>query len=136
MITGVNHIGIAAPDLEEIRKIYGSILEGIESHEETVEEQKAKILSFDVGGVHLEFLEPTSPDSPIAKFLEKKGPGIHHLALTTDNIEADLSAVREKNLKLIDENPRAGMNNSKIAFLHPKSTGSVLLELCENGRKP
>ncbi len=131
MINGVNHIGIATSSIEGIKDLYKSILEGCETHEETVAEQKSKILSFQVGGTHIEFLEPTEPDSPIAKFIEKRGAGVHHIALATDNIEHDMQRLKDKGFRFIDETPRTGMNNTRIAFLHPKSTGSILLELCQ-----
>jgi len=131
MITSVNHIGIAVENLEEIKKLYDEVLKDCKIHEETIEEQKSKVLSYAVGETHIEFLEPTSADSPIAKFIEKKGQGIHHIAFTTDNIESDMENLKEKNFRFIDEIPRKGMNNTKIAFLHPKSTGSVLVELCQ-----
>lgn len=131
MITGVNHIGIAVANLEDVKKVYNEVLRDSETHEEVVEEQKSKILSYAVGETHIEFLEPTAVDSPISKFIEKKGQGIHHIAFTTDDIESDMKNLKDKNFKFIDETPRAGMNNTKIAFLHPKSTSSVLVELCQ-----
>ena len=134
MIFGVNHIGIAVENLSDIKNIYTDLLPDAHNHEETVAEQKAKTLSFAVGDTHIEFLEPTSAESPIAKFLEKKGQGVHHIALSTDNIAQDLERLKQKGFRLIDETPRNGINDSKIAFIHPKSTGSVLIELCQNAK--
>ena len=131
MITGVNHIGIAVENLEDVKKVYNEVLKNSKIHEETIEEQKSKVLSYIVGETHIEFLEPTSADSPIAKFIEKKGQGIHHIAFTTDDINNDMQNLKDKNFRFIDEIPRNGMNNTKIAFLHPKSTSSVLVELCQ-----
>ncbi len=131
MIKKVDHIGIAASSLDEIKNVYGKILSDIQGHEYEVESQKSKILSFDLGGVHLEFLEPSSPDSPIAKFIDKKGPGLHHVALETDDITSELEKLKKDGLKLIDNEPRIGMNGAKIAFVHPKSSGGVLLEVVE-----
>lgn len=131
MIKKINHIGIAVSNLNEIKKIYGTIMPEAETGEYTVESQKSNILAFDVGGVHLEFLEPTSEDSPIAGFINKKGQGLHHVALETDDVKADLDRLVEEGFRAIDKEPRTGMNGTKIAFLHPKSTGSVLIELCQ-----
>ena len=86
---------------------------------------------FPVGESEVELLESTAPDGPIAKFLEKKGPGIHHVAFRVDNVEAALAELKEKGIKLIDEKPRMGAGGAKIAFLHPKATNGILVELCE-----
>jgi methylmalonyl-CoA/ethylmalonyl-CoA epimerase len=131
MIQKVSHIGIAVPNLEEAIKAYellGLKVEGIE----TVESQKVRVAFLPVGKeVRIELLEPTSEDSPIARFIEKKGPGIHHLALATDDIEAELKRAAEKQLKLIDNTPRQGAHHASIGFLHPKAMNGVLLELCQ-----
>ncbi len=131
MISKINHIGIAVSDLDEIREIYGKIMPEAEVSECEVASQKSRMLCYDVGGVHMEFLKPTSDDSPIAGFLAKRGQGIHHIALETDDVKADLDRLVGEGFRAIDKEPREGMNGTKIAFLHPKSTGSVLIELCE-----
>ncbi len=131
MIKGINHLGIATRNLNEISELYTTILPDASCHHGEVAGQGVRVSCFQVGESDIEFLEPTGPDSPISKFLDKSGTGIHHIALTTDNIEEELKRFREKGFRLIDENPRIGMGGKKIAFLHPKSTGGILLELCE-----
>lgn len=131
MIEKVSHIGIAVKNLDEALETWtklGLEVEGIE----TVESQKVRVAFLPVGKeVRIELLEPTSEDSPIAKFIEKKGAGIHHLALATDNVENELKVLEEKELRLIDKTPREGAHNASIAFLHPKALAGVLLEVCQ-----
>lgn len=131
MVNKLDHIGIAVKDLEESVKFYEEVLglklQGIE----TVEEQKVKVAFLPLGDTELELLEATSPDSPIAKFIESKGQGVQHLAFRVDNIEKVLGEMKEKGIRLIDEKPRYGAGGARIAFLHPKSTNGVLVELCE-----
>ena len=127
----LDHIGIAVKDLNESLKFYrdtlGLELEGIE----IVKDQKVKTAFLPVGDTHIELLEPTEPESAVGKFLEKRGEGIHHIAIKVENIESYLSNLEEKEVRLIDKEPKIGANNKKIAFIHPKSTSGVLLELCE-----
>ncbi|MGE5357710.1 MAG: methylmalonyl-CoA epimerase [Bacteroidales bacterium] len=131
----LNHIGIAVRSIAEQQAFYQSVLgarfEGIEE----VPSQKVKVGFFLLGApgheVRLELLEPTSPDSPVAAFMEKRGEGIHHLAYTVDDLPRRLAALREQGLRLIDETPREGAHHTRIAFLHPKSSHGVLTELCE-----
>jgi methylmalonyl-CoA/ethylmalonyl-CoA epimerase len=131
MIDRVDHIGIAVSNLDEAVKLYKDVL-GLELHgTEVVEEQKVKVAFFPVGDTEIELLESTSPDGPIARFIEAKGQGIQHIAFRVDDIEAALAEMREKGMRLIDEKPRYGAGGAKIAFLHPKSTNGVLIELCE-----
>lgn len=131
MVNKLDHIGIAVKDLEESVKFYEEILglklQGIE----TVEEQKVKVAFLPLGDTEIELLEATSPDSPIAKFIESKGQGVQHLAYRVDNIEEALEEMKRKGIRLIDEIPRYGAGGARIAFLHPKSTNGVLVELCE-----
>lgn len=131
MIKKVSHIGIAVKNLDEALltwKKLGLQVEGIE----TVESQKVRVAFLPVGSeVRLELLEPISDDSPIARFIEKKGEGIHHLALATDSIENELQKAADNELRLIDQTPRAGAHHASIGFLHPKAMKGVLLELCE-----
>ena len=131
MIKKVDHIGIATSNLEEIRELYKHILPDVEPSEHVVESQKSKMLCYDVAGVHLEFLEPTSDASPIAKFLAKGRKGMHHICFETDDIKADIEKMASEGCKLIDKEPREGMNNTKVAFIHPASCGAVLTELCQ-----
>ncbi len=132
MITNIDHLGIAVNNLKESIKYYEKAL-GLHCHgQEVVESQKVKTAFFEVGDVHIELLEPTSPDSPIAKFLEKNGEGIHHVAFATDEIEGQLKQASEAGVRLIHEVPIDGAANKLVAFLHPKSTHGVLTEFCQS----
>jgi len=133
MITNINHIGIAVSSLDEQIPFYRDVL-GLEfAGMEEVPDQKVKVAMFKAGDAKIELLEPTSEDSPIAKFIEKKGSGIHHIAFQTDNIEKELGGFKEKELLMIDPKPRSGAHGTKIAFIHPKSSGRVLTEICQPG---
>ncbi|MGJ7921279.1 methylmalonyl-CoA epimerase [Neobacillus sp. LXY-4] len=131
MVKKVDHIGIAVKSLEDHVSFYtetlGLHLEGIEE----VPSQRVKVAFIHVGETKLELLEPTSDDSPIAKFIEKRGEGIHHIALGVESIEARIADMNEKGIKMIDNAPRPGAHGTKVAFMHPKSTGGVLYEFCE-----
>ncbi len=130
MVLKIDHIGIAVNSIEEAVKLYTEVL-GLEvSRMETVEEQKVRTAIIPVGGSKIELLESTSPKGTIAKFIEKRGEGIHHLALGVSNIEDALETLKAKGIPLIDEKPRKGIENTRIAFLHPKGT-KILLELVE-----
>lgn len=130
MIKKIDHIGIAVSSLEEAIPFYEKALGLKCEHIEEVAAQKVRTAFFAVGEVHLELLEPMSPDSPVGKFLEKNGPGVHHVALGTDDVEGQLNQAREAGCRLINESPVDGAGGKKIAFLHPKSTFGVLTELC------
>ena len=131
MVLKVDHIGIAVSNLEESLKLYTDVL-GLKLHgTETVAEQKVKVAFLPLGDTEIELLESTEPDGPIAKFIETKGQGIQHIALKVDDVEKALVELKEKGMRLIDEKPRYGAGGAKIAFLHPKSTNGVLLELCQ-----
>ncbi|WP_378953104.1 methylmalonyl-CoA epimerase [Pelosinus sp. sgz500959] len=127
----VDHIGIAVKDLEQAKKFYTEVLGMTVMGEETVEQQKVKVCFIPCGDSEVELLESTSPDGPIAKFIEKNGEGIQHLALRVDNIEAAIADLKEKGVRMIDETPRYGAGGAQIAFVHPKATGGILLELSE-----
>ncbi|MCL2407293.1 MAG: methylmalonyl-CoA epimerase [Defluviitaleaceae bacterium] len=132
-ITKVDHIGIAVTNLDDTIKFYEETL-GIACHGvETVDEQKVKVAFFPVGDTEMEFLESTSEDGPIAKFIEnnKGRGGIQHIALRVPNIVKAIAEMKAKGVTMIDETPRYGAGGAKIAFCHPKSTGGILLELCE-----
>ncbi|MBI3259393.1 MAG: methylmalonyl-CoA epimerase [Ignavibacteriae bacterium] len=130
-MTSLNHIGIAVRDIEVSKTLYKKIF-GIETfHTETVEEQMVQIASFNIGGILIELTAPTSPDSPISKFLDKRGEGIHHIAFKSDNVQKELSRLSEEGIQLINSEPKDGAHEMLIAFLHPKSTGGVLMELCQ-----
>ena len=131
MVTKVDHIGIAVSNLEETLKLYTEVL-GLElSGVEVVEDQKVKVAFLPVGDTEIELLESTQPDGPIAKFIAKKGEGIQHIAFRVESIKDALDEMRQKGIRLIDEEPRYGAGGAQIAFLHPKSTHGVLVELCE-----
>ena len=127
----IDHIGIAVNDLDAAVELYGGSFEMAEQHRETVEEQGVEAILLEVGEGHIELIKPLGPDTGVAKFIERKGEGMHHVAYQVDDIDAALQAVRDAGLRLIDEEPRTGIRNSRVAFLHPKSTGGVLTELVE-----
>lgn len=127
----VDHIGIAVKDLAEAKKFYTEILGVKAMGEEVVEQQKVKVCFMPCGDSELELLESTSPDGPIAKFIEKNGQGIQHVALRVDNIENTLADLEAKGVRLIDKTPRYGAGGASIAFVHPKATGGILLELSQ-----
>ncbi|MDO5095200.1 MAG: methylmalonyl-CoA epimerase [Peptostreptococcaceae bacterium] len=132
-VSRVDHIGIAVNNLDETIKFYEDVL-GIKCQgTEVVEEQKVKVAFFPLGDTELEFLESTSPDGPIARYIEKNGgrAGIQHVAIRVDNIENAIAEMKEKGYQMIDESPRYGAGGARIAFVHPKSTGGILLELSE-----
>ena len=127
----IDHLGIAVNSIDEGKNFFSDIL-GLEFEgTETVAEQKVTTAFFPVGDSEVELLESTAPDGPVAKYIEKKGEGIQHIAFRVENIEEALSELKEKGIRLIDETPRKGAGGAKIAFLHPKSTHGVLVELCE-----
>lgn len=127
----VDHIGVAVKNLDETLKFYQDIL-GLELQgTEVVEEQKVKVAFLPVGDTEVELLESTELDGPIAKFIEKKGEGIQHVAFRVPNIEEAIAELKEKGVRMIDEKPRYGAGGAKIAFCHPKSTNGVLVELSE-----
>lgn len=130
MIQKIDHLGIAVRSLDESVAYYESVL-GLKCEgREEVESQKVKTAFFSVGGTHIELLEPTADDSPIAKFLETKGEGIHHIAFGTDDIEGQLGQAAGAGARLIHEKPFEGAADKLVAFLHPKSTHGVLTEFC------
>ncbi len=130
MLQKIDHLGIAVKSIDETRKFYEKVLGLPCEGEEIVESQKVKTAFFAVGEVHIELLEPTSEESPIAKFLEKNGEGIHHVAYKTDDIEGQIKQAKEGNCRLIHETPIEGAGGKLVAFLHPKSSHGVLTEFC------
>ncbi len=131
MFARIDHIGVAVDDLDAAIALYESGFEMKLVHRETVTEQGVEAVLLDVGENHVELLAPLGEDTPVGKFLAKKGPGLHHVAYQVADIDAALEAVRAAGLRLIDEQPRTGIRNSRVAFLHPAATGSVLTELVE-----
>lgn len=132
MLKKIDHIGIAVQNLEEIKKTLSDAFELVPEFEEEVIDQKVKVIGFIIGESTIEYLEPTSSDSPISKFLEKKGSSIHHIAYEVENLNSTLQKLQSKGFKLIDSIPRKGAEEKKIAFVHPKSTNGILIELCES----
>lgn len=127
----INHLGIATKGIDEALKFWGDAL-GLENvHTEVVEDQKVRVAMLPIGESRVELLEPTSEDSPISKFLEKRGGGIHHIAVEVDDIVASLAKMKEQGMRLIDEVPRLGAEGCLVAFVHPAASGGVLLELVQ-----
>ncbi len=131
MISQLDHVAIAVPKLEDAVPFYRDVLGLPLRSIEEVTDQKVRVACFALGEVRLELLEPTSPDSPISKFLETRGTGLHHIAFRTPEIQAELDRLKGDGVRLIDEKPRLGAEGMQIAFLHPKSTQGVLLELTQ-----
>jgi len=132
MITKINHIGIAVNSIDDAVKLYTDVL-GLKVQDiEVVEDQKVKTAIIPVGESKIELIESTDPEGTIAKFIESRGEGMHHLAFEVSDIEDALGTVANKGLALIDEKPRSGVENTRIAFLHPRGTGRVLMELVES----
>ena len=127
----IEHIGIAVRDMDAADKMYESLLGKAAYKTEKVEREGVTTRFFQIGESKIELLEATREDSPIAKFIEKKGEGIHHIAYDVEDIQAEIKRLQQEGFELIHESPKDGADNKKIAFLHPKSTGGVLVELCQ-----
>jgi methylmalonyl-CoA epimerase len=127
----IDHIGVAVEDLDDAVALYSERFEMPVQHRETVEEQGVEAVLLGVGESHVELLRPLGPETAVGRFLERSGPGLHHVAYATADIESALEQARAEGLRLIDERPRTGIRGSRVAFLHPKSTGGVLTELVE-----
>lgn len=130
MITQLDHIGIAVKDLDAAMDLYTKIFNVGSFHRERVEDQGVEIASFELNGVRIELTAPTNDETPIGKFITKRGEGIHHVAFRSDAIGDDLATMSENGINLINATPQPGAHDMLIAFLHPKSTGGVLMELC------
>ncbi len=131
MYKNLSHIGIAVSNLSKSLEIFQNLFDAEPSKMEHVEEQKVNLSFFEVGGMHIELLEASAPDSPISKFIEKRGEGIHHLSFYVDDIEFELIRLKNKGVHLIDEKARIGAGGNLIAFIHPRSTNGVLIELTQ-----
>lgn len=131
-IKRIDHLGIAVKNLDESLKFYENTLGLKVKRTEVVEDQKVRVAFIQVGETNFEVMESTSPEGTVAKFIAKNGEGIHHLALNVDSIDNALKDMKEKNVRLIDQEPRLGAGGARIAFVHPKETYGVLLELCEH----
>ncbi len=125
----LSHIGIAVANLKEAVEVFSTVLDKEPECFEEIADQKIKTAIYATGESRVELLEGTSPDSPISKFIEKRGPGIHHMAVQVDDIDKELARLKEAGVRLIDETPRLGAEGAQIAFIHPKSTAGILIEL-------
>jgi len=131
MLKKINHIAIAVNNIEEATKFYQEVMGLTLSGVEVVTAQKTKVGFFKIGESNIELVQPAKPDSPLVKFLETKGQGIHHICFEVEVVEAEVKAYLEKGATLIDQKPRPGAHNTKVAFVHPKSSSDVLIEICE-----
>ena len=127
----IDHIGVATDDLDASLALYEGSFQMPLAHRETVEEQGVEAVLLDVGDCHVELLRPLGPETPVGKFLERKGPGLHHVAYRVDDIDATLAGLRDAGVELIDAEARTGIRQSRVAFLHPRATGGVLTEIVE-----
>jgi len=131
-VTKIDHIGIAVESLEEATPFYRDVLGLAFLGIEEVPSQKVRVAMFAVGDSRIELLEPTSPDSPVAAALEKRGPGIHHIAYAVDDVRAAVAGMADRGVRMIDREPRPGACGTRIAFVHPAESGKVLTELCQH----
>jgi len=131
MLSTIDHIGIAVEDIDSAVSMYRDALKLELVHRETITEQGVEAVLFDVGDGHVELLRPLGPETAVGKFLSRRGPGIHHIAYRVDDVEAAIGELAAAGLRLIDERPRRGIRNSRVAFLHPASTGGVLTEIVQ-----
>jgi len=132
----ISHLGIAVRDLKNAEELFEKLLGDGNIHHEEVADQKVRIASFEVGDARIELTEPSASDSPISKFLEKRGEGIHHMAIEVEDVNAELARLKQLGFELIDHKARRGSHGMMIAFLHPKSTNGVLIELCQKDERP
>jgi methylmalonyl-CoA epimerase len=131
VLTRVDHVGVAVEDLDRALQTYEADLALTLVHRETVAEQGVEAVLLDVGESHVELLAPLGPDTPVGRFLARQGPGLHHVAYRTADIEAELERLKGAGLRLLDRSPRTGIRGSRVAFLHPRSTGGVLTEIVQ-----
>jgi len=131
MLERIDHVGVAVSDLDAAAAVYTDTLGMSLAHRERVEEQGVEAMLLDVGEGHVELLQPLGEDSVVGKFIERRGEGLHHVAYAVDDIDAELARLKDAGVALIDDAPRRGIRNSRVAFVHPKETGSVLTELVE-----
>jgi methylmalonyl-CoA epimerase len=135
MFARIDHIGVAVEDLDAAIALYEGSYEMTLVHRETVTEQGVEAVLLDVGENHVELLRPLSADTPVGKFLAKRGPGLHHVAYQTDDVERTLAELKQAGTRLIDETPRVGIRGSRVAFLHPASSGGVLTEIVQPSKE-
>jgi methylmalonyl-CoA/ethylmalonyl-CoA epimerase len=132
MLGAIDHVGVAVSDMETAIALYRDALGMSVAHRETIADQGVEAVLLEVGDAHIELLAPLGADTPVGRFLERRGPGLHHVAYRVESIEEALSRLVASGLRLIDERPRAGIRGSRVAFLHPSSTGGVLTEIVEH----
>ena len=135
MLKKINHIAIAVNNIEEAAKFYQNVMGLNLSGIEVVKAQKTRVGFFKIGESNIELVQPSETDSPVAKYLESKGQGIHHICFEVDDVEAEVKALLEKGAAMVDQKPRPGAHDTKVAFVHPKSSNGVLIELCEISKK-
>ncbi len=131
MFDRIDHVGVAVDDLDDAISLYEKTFQMHLAHRETVESQGVEAVLLDVGDGHVELLRPLAPDTAVGKFIEKRGPGLHHVAYAVGDIDATLASLSEAGVELIDSEARVGIRGSRVAFVHPRSTGSVLTEIVE-----
>jgi methylmalonyl-CoA/ethylmalonyl-CoA epimerase len=132
MLGAIDHVGVAVSDMEAAIALYRDALGMSVAHRETIADQGVEAVLLDVGDAHVELLAPLGSDTPVGRFLERRGPGLHHVAYRVESIEETLSRLVASGLRMIDERPRAGIRGSRVAFVHPSSTGGVLTEIVEH----
>ena len=135
MLNRIDHVGVAVDDLDAALNLYERVLGMPVVHRETVTEQGVEAVLLDVGDGHVELLKPLGEDTPVGKFLARKGPGLHHVAYAVTDIEATLAELEEQGVELIDRSPRMGIRDSRVAFLHPRSTDGVLTEIVQPAKE-
>lgn len=131
MLKQIDHIGIAVEDLKAVSETLRAAFDLEPAFSDDIGDQLVKVLGYHLGDSTIEYLQATSPESPVARYIAKKGPGIHHIAYRVENLSATLQRLKNKGFTLIDEQPRVGVEGKRIAFIHPKSTNGILIELCE-----
>ncbi len=131
MFARIDHIGVAVESIDEALKLYEGSYAMTLVHREVVHEQGVEAVLLDIGENHVELLQPLGPDTPVGKYLAKRGPGIHHVAYQVSDIDSELARLAEAGVELIDKTPRTGIRGSRVAFCHPRSTGGVLTEIVE-----
>ncbi len=131
VLNRIDHVGLAVEDLDSSLALYRELFELDVAHREVVEEQGVEAVLLDVGENHVELLAPLGPETPVGKFISNRGPGLHHVAYQVDDIDSTLASLEEAGLRLIDRQPRTGIGASRVAFVHPKAAGGVLIEIVQ-----
>ncbi len=134
MISGLDHISIAVNDLDAAAKLWQTVAQAELVHRELVPEQRVEVVMLRIGSLKIELISPTSPDSPVAKYLSARGEGLHHIALLCDSAQAELDRAKQSGVTLIDEQARSGAEHSHVGFVHPRALGGVLLEFVDHAK--